>query len=133
MWLVTGCTGRAGELMSGPKLATRARLLYFNRTQTRVINTLCSPVMLVQTYQTTWRHKTEHTVTGVKQLFHTEHNTLPSYSLKPHVMHDHKTQKFCINVSQDEHLSLSCLICWMDNHHLVLWCGPCGTQRQVKN
>ena len=20
--------------------------------------------------------------------------------------------------------------CWMENQHLVLWCGPCSTQRQ---
>ena len=24
------------------------------------------------------------------------------------------------------------IICWMDNQHLVTWCGPCSTQRQAQ-
>jgi hypothetical protein len=32
-----GAHRQAGELISGPKLATRARLLSFNRTQSRVV------------------------------------------------------------------------------------------------
>lgn len=61
--------------------------------------------MLVQTYQTTRRHKSEYTDNGVKQLFRTKHNTLPSFLLKTHVKHDQKTEKFYTTVSQDEHLT----------------------------
>ena len=48
-----------------------------------VMGTVCSPVMIVQAYQTTRRHKPEHTDTGVQQLLHTKHNTFPCCLVKP--------------------------------------------------